>query len=220
MKKCMLLSFLLLNPFIARAMEDNFLSFFSSLFESNKVSSPLQAVQVNKNEFKKLLHVYSWSINGLSYAIVQAERSYLNNLITDKPTEFFLYCYNQSMHGYISFMSIMNDSLLDTCKEVCINGYSALGAAIIAENVSVKDKRWFVRKLKKKGFTLTAKDRTLIALELQDSIPVEQKQMMVALLQGQQKDVLASLPHEIRKYIVDRIMRLYKEKEWFYFLLR
>ncbi len=125
-------------------------------------------------------------------------------------------------------------SLLNACKEARIDGYSALGAAIMFKSsllsngvwyvlltemdASIEDKFNLTQDLPQKGFTLTEKDKTLLALELYDSIPAEHEQMMVVLLQDQQKGNLAMLSHDVRRYIVEYAVRLYKEKAWFSFL--
>lgn len=93
--------------------------------------------------------------------------------------------------------------LLDECRKSRKGeGYSALGAVIIAHNVSVEVKRNVIQKLLLHGFEFTQTDRALAGLYLFDAIPVEQKAKMVFLLcYDNHEDSFLSLLPEIRNYI-------------------
>jgi len=249
MQKCIALLLFILNPFVACAMENDSSSFFASWYSylpewltSSSVSlSPMQQVQVDKNEFEELLYVSTGSYQLLIYRCSELQRLSLNSLINDNPVEFLLYCYNQAMHGnLVSNFAIIDDSLLNTCKKVRLNGYSALGAAIIATHgyvrqdkydtaedgsivlneYFIKVKPYFIQALMQDGFTLTEKDRTLVALELYDAIPAEHKQTMILLLNDKQESYFSVLPHDVRRLIVSAMVRSFKKEHWLCVLLQ
>ncbi len=137
--------------------------------------------------------------------------------IIDDPTVFLHYCYSQKYHqdsanDFKEFT--MSADLLNKCQHVSIDGYSALGAAIVAPDVSVKTKRDFVRQLMSFGFKLTQKDKVLAELMVYDSISVDHKKKMILLLSNYQKDNWCMLPHDVRKFIVYYMIDLFKDKSW------
>ncbi|HJZ23113.1 MAG TPA: hypothetical protein VJ201_01535, partial [Candidatus Babeliales bacterium] len=101
--------------------------------------------------------------------------------------------------------------LLDACQKIRKgDGYSALGAVIIAPDVCIEDKRDFIRQLMMHGFELTQKDKALAALELYDEIPAEQKATMVCLLCVYKEGNLSILPYDIVQYVIQYIISLHK----------
>jgi hypothetical protein len=232
MQKRMLLLLFLLSSSVVRAMEEEERSFrcfallrsyISTWFVASQISlSPIQEAQRSKSNFEKEL------VPGGSFTITILRDG---QTIDFSPDAFFKYCYNQNMHDSCDFWVVkiddlddtyidnFNGSLLDNYKEARIDGYSALGAAILAEDVCIEYKRNLIQRLLEKGFTLTEKDKMLLALELYDTIPAEQEQMMILLLHNHQEDSFG-LPHDVRKYIVDYVVRLYKEKSWLYALFQ
>jgi hypothetical protein len=140
--------------------------------------------------------------------------------ITASPVKFLKYCYNQRVHKQCKKaidIDSLNGPLLDTCKAVQINGYSALGAAIIAD-VSLVARQEFIKRLLKKGFTLTEKDKKLSLLKFHSEICEGDRKAMIMLLQDHKKGNFALLPHDVRKYIVNYMVHLYKEKYSCYLL--
>jgi len=228
MKKRNLLLLFVFSPFVICAMENDFLSSFPLLRSylpvlrsdtfaqttSQVCLSPMQRIQANKDAFKKLLYVSSWSQKADSYKHPAVWRTYLENIINNKPVEFLLYCYNQPLHGR-NFGFYPDNFLLNKVREAFINGYSALGAAIIAEDTYddklVPIKPRFIQRLIRYGFELTEKDRMLVALEFFDNIPA---QTMILLLNDKQKGDFSVLPHDVKRSIVDYTVRLFKKEHW------
>ena len=111
--------------------------------------------------------------------------------ITDDPTIFLHYCYSQQYHkdSAIDFVELtISIDLLNKCQHARIDGYSALGAAIVAREVSVESKRNFIRQLMDFGFKLTQKDKVLAELMVYDSISANHKKKMILLLCDDQED--------------------------------
>ncbi len=233
MKKRIALLLLLLSPFIVCAMEDNSSSSFAScytyipLWFASESTTPLQDLQASKSEFEVRLKL-GWSLQDWMSITLG---SFSRRAIHDNPTEFLRYCYNLKLHndpiGFELSDLDKDASLLNKCKEVQIDGYSALGVAIIAKDASVivnkcilvSIKPRFILQLLNKGFTLSEKDRTLVALEFFDNISAEQKKTMISLLNDKQEDNFSVLPHDVRRLIVDYMVSLFKKEHWLCVLL-
>ena len=71
---------------------------------------------------------------------------------------------------------------LRRCIDARINGYSALGAAMLAKDVSIDDKRDFIQQLLNYGFELTKKDSAILKLEFCDGLSADQQAKMIFLL--------------------------------------
>lgn len=233
MQKYSLIAFFVLSPFIACAMESDSSSFFSSWnisswSGSNKVLTPLQEVQKSKSEFEAQLQL-EWSFKTM---LPRTNRLFSPSSIKSNPVEFLKFCYHQKLYeelmGVCIDLSDLNQdiSLLNACKEARIDGYSALGAAIIAEPAfsfmdnTTEIKPAFVLSLVEIGFEFTEKDKTLMALTLYKSIPKKQQKTMIFLLQNHRdEEGYFSMPLDVRKYIVQYIMRLFKTEVWLCSLL-
>ena len=100
------------------------------------------------------------------------------------------------------------NNLFNSYKEAQIDGYSAIGAAIIAPDVSTESKRDFIKQLIDLGFKLTPKDKMLAELELYNAIPAEKKAEIVAFLS--RKD----MPYDVTKKIVSCMLDLYRKDYW------
>lgn len=189
-------------------------AWFTKKQVSCSVLSPMQKLQEDKSKFEARLHIVKCSFAELLPRSIENEN----------PNEFFRYCYHQNLHNEFEFgtadVEDLRGSWFEACKKAQINGYSAVGAAIIAKDVFVEYKRSFIQKLMNKGFQLTEEDRKLVVFELYDAIPAEQKKFMISLLQDHKEGNLALLPYDVRKYIVDYIVHLYRDKEWLYSLLQ
>lgn len=221
MQKRMLLALVFLSSFGVHAMEAEAASFIvagftylSTLLTSSAVPlSPMQKVQVDKSEFEYQLQI-GWHLRTL----IPLVSGYFRDRVKINPAVFPRYCYIQKFHRELDACFKLSDLdqdaiLLNECKEARINGYSALGAAILAKDVDIEYKKDFINQLMDKGFTFTENDKALIALELYNAIPAEEKQMMLFLLHDHQEGGLTLLPHEVKRYIVDCALCLYKEKE-------
>lgn len=200
-------------------------------FVSVKVLTPLQEIQICKNKFADQLQISMFSGE---YWLPETNGVFSTWRIQRHPVEFLKYCYHQNRHeeNYGIFFINLSDfnqdaSLLNACKNACIHGYSALGAALIAEDapsllnriLKTSYKQDFILRLLEKGFQFTEKDKKLVALHLHDVISAGQKQMMISLLCEPQKGNLVLLPHDVRGCIVDYIVHLHKKSDWLCALL-
>lgn len=136
-------------------------------------------------------------------------------VVNANSTNFLLYCYYRKYHDDFERGSMeelaLHKKLLNACKNARIDGYSALGAAIIANGLSIKTKRDFIQQLMNHGFELTEKDKTLAAAEFCDNIPAEQRAKINSLLASGQGN-LSLLPYDIRKFIAYTMMNTLKEE--------
>lgn len=232
MQRRLLLLLFFVSSFGVHAMEYEYQSSFMALqpfpptcFGNVKVLTPFQEAQESKNKFEAQLQL-KWSWDGM---LQVTKGSFTLPKVKSNPIEFLKYCYHQKRHYVdktfpVGLSNLDQDvSLLNTCKNTCIDGYSALGAAILAEDTLVilnkntmetQYKPYFIFKLLQKGFRFTEKDKILVALHLHDVISAEQKQMMISLLCEPQEGNLALLPHDVRKYIVNYIVHLHKKSDW------
>lgn len=217
MKKRILLLLLALNMLNIRAMDEkeSFVHCFLVLrsyvpaWLKSKNPSPMQYLEESKKKFESQLQKNLWSsslMDSIAVGMFVRTRHY------DDPFEFLKYCYNHDLdcNERLAFAVSIDDLsilLLDKCKEVRIDGYSALSAAILAKNIP-ENKSIFIQELVQKGFMLTADDRKLIALELYSIIPVEQKEIMIFLLQDHKEGNLSLLPYDVRKCMVDYMVQL------------
>lgn len=185
------------------------------LLEAIKKDNPIRSPKAVCDMEGDLEHsVESWYLNVL---LNPYTCRFKGKGMVENPLIFLYYCYYQQYHN--EYPSTQRERIekqlgssldvLNMCKMVQINGYSALGAAIVAKNVAIENKREFMQKLIDYGFKLTQKDRTLVELDLYDSIPGEQKKSMVLLLSDHTQGNLSILPHDVRKYIVHYILRPY-----------
>ncbi len=196
-------------------------SFFS---QSPKESQRIKDIRKNKNDFEKELQL-SNLFKGLSPNVIAGYHalgsgnpeydifnSSLRSPIAISPINFLRYCYYQKFHNDKSKEDIQklasDASLLNDFKNIQVDGYSALGAAIIAPGVSIESKRNFIEQLMHLGFQLTKKDRMLAELELYDAIPEGEKTKMILLLS--KKDTLP----EIKQNIVGCMLQLYRVTSW------
>ena len=129
------------------------------------------------------------------------------------PARFLSYCYYQKYHEKNKQMGIEGafvfEDGLSGCMNARINGYSALGAAMLAKDVSIDDKRAFIQQLLNYGFELTKKDSALLKLEFCDGLPIDQEAKMIFLLCDHKENSFSMLPPEVRTLIVYCMMRPY-----------
>lgn len=137
---------------------------------------------------------------------------------TNDSTSFLLYCYYQKNHDDWDRTDIdylikpEHAELLKKCKEAHIDGFSALGAAIAAKDITIETKRNFIQKLMNCGFELTEKDTLLAAAELHDEILTQQETGVLSLLLGQGN--FAILPEDVRRCIMESMIDVFKITLW------
>ena len=220
MKKQITLSLLILSTTFAHAMEKessflNFFSWFSSTSNQEPNESKLiTGLRKNINDFENQLKLTKWEETQKTY-IIQVTFQPFAYIKTD-PIIFIEYCYYQKFHEteMVDFNAICTDtSLLKKYQEVKIDGYSALGAAMLAKEKSIKEKRKFIEKLIRYGFKPTQKDMGIVELTLHDNI-TEHKKTFLHLLQAQPEVNWSVLPQEIRKNIAHYMIELFKKEFW------
>lgn len=211
MKKRILLSLLLTGSTFVHAMknEPSFLDSFLSWFSSNQTpneSKLIKALRKSKNKFNEELgDIYCINYNGYK----------------PDPREFLGYCYCHSIKDDIGFCPLrtlralnLNPSMLEKYHEVRCNGYSALGATMMAEDTSIKEKHTLIQKLiTRYAFKLTLKDIGLAELILYDAI-TEHHKTFLHLLHAHSSIHWSALPQEVRTQIAQHMIRLFKNEFW------
>ncbi len=208
MHKCRALLLFLASSWSAFAMEDNSANVLRSLLptwfsrsHTSKEAKPIRGLRKSKNKFEKQLQTNKVPTK---YMLPMTDVLCLIDVIDKHPIEFLKYCYHRNMHTYICMRIEQLDesaSLFNNYKDIYIDGYSALGAAIIAD-IDIEPKRDFIKRLMKHGFELTIKDKAVATLELYDAIISKQKEVMVCLLSTVGPGNFLMLPRDIRKNIM------------------
>ncbi len=187
MKKQILASLLIASPTFAHGMENNssFLSSFSwsSLLPAwltNNESELISDLRKDTNNFKnKLKPSFSES---LLIPIIESKFVSPHAKITIDPKK---YLDSHTCLGAFSLYYLTKDILikdfdnvthaLSACQSAQIDGYSCIGAVIIANKGSIVEKRSFIRELINRGFKPTTKDIRLTNLIFYDEISEEYK---------------------------------------------
>lgn len=219
MQKFLVLSLLVMSSSMYTMEKYSVSSFFSYLRsfvcsdQNLNESELIQGLRANKNKFEEQLQLNKWDteyMNNVPNGLFSPEE------IDKDPINFLKFCYWQDLElsGYInvSIRQFDEPSLLYKCKNARIDGYSALGAAIIAKDVQDPCKGGFILELKDRGYTLTEKDKELLVLELYDAISVKDKEIMILMLCNHKMSNLSVLPHDVRNYIVQYMIASLKDK--------
>lgn len=135
---------------------------------------------------------------------------------------FLQYCYYQKFHKneFINLDAICADVFsLKEYQEVNIDGYSALGAAMISKEQSIKERQLLIQELMGHGFKPTIKDIELAEFILYDEILAkEQKKKLknkyIHLLHPDSPAYWFSLPQEVRRLIAQCFIRVLKKDLW------
>lgn len=150
---------------------------------------------IEENISRNVVVGFDCSVKKMFHAFFQSS----TNL---KPINFLRYCFyqfchtdqnKQEMQQLISQYPDLHP--LDEYKKIEINGYSAIGAAILAPEVSIENKREFIEQLLNLGFLPTKKDVMIAKLQLYDAIPPEEKEKMMLFLR--QKELLPEIKRNI-----------------------
>jgi hypothetical protein len=129
----------------------------------------------------------------------------------------YCYCYRhwkKNTYWEIDIQNLrglsLNKPILNKCLNANINGYSALGSAIIAEYISSEERYILIQELTKYGFKPTQKDIGIAQLHLYDNIP----KIFYHLIYPSLGVNWAILPKEIRLSIMRYIIQVFKNKFW------
>ena len=205
-------------------------SYIPSWFgQSPKESEHIQALRKDKNDFEQELKTIKGGMLSSDSDRLPAlfpatwpdrvmcddkQCFYLPSPIMKSSIKFLQYCYYQKFHMDKSKENMQDlasanfKDLLDAYKEAQIDGYSAIGAAIIAPDVSIESKRNFIEQLIDLGFKPTKKDKMLAELQLYDAISAEKKAEIVAFFS--RKD----MPYDVTKKIINCMLDLYRKDYW------
>lgn len=196
--------------------ESSLLSFFS-WFSSNqtpKESKLISDLRANKNEFEDKLRNKEVKrlLENEEYMSIFPFSAYN---MTSTPIKFLQYCYYLKFHENMFNMRLDDIDIpsLKKCREARLNGYSALGAAIISDDTSIQEKRNFIKTLMiKYDFKPTLKDISLAELYLYDNISAEHKKIFIHLLHTHASTDWSVLPQEVRKHIAQYMIQLFKNE--------
>ncbi len=145
-----------------------------------------------------------------------------SSLIDSCPQEFLKYIYYEEFHKteYLFNLELLSKdpNLLKKCLIAQIDGYSALGAAIIASTKkpspsqlddSIQRKRFLIKNLMKIGFKPTSKDKELAYLELYERTPEDSecKLQLAFLSKTYHPSELPKLPIEIVRHIASYVTK-------------
>lgn len=232
---CVLVSLLMISVSFAHAMEkrtrslESLFSLVRSCFVSQE-SSTMQLIRTDKNNFEQKLLMpkvarkkypdqvpIAWTYfprnKDIEFWYFKLLLDPFFEKIKDDPSVFLYYCYYQKHHkdrelDLLEFVVFSTD-LLNKCLHMCIDGYSALGAAMLAKDITDDNRRDFIRQLIDFGFTCTQKDKVLAELLLYDSISVKHKKTMILLLCDDHRSDFSILPYDVKKYLIYWILRPY-----------
>lgn len=128
---------------------------------------------------------------------------YINPILINTEKLFVKWCYRISLHRDetdIHAILITQPDLLQRCIAYQ-EKYPVIGAAILAEDVTIEGKRKFIEKLLFHGFILTVGDVSLAMLTLYDELP---KTKIMLFLQS------SIVTEDVKWHIVHLILQIYK----------
>ncbi len=224
MKKQILISLLISSSAFAYGMEDDIWRWFSSwrsylptCFSSTQKLNESQLIsdlRAKRNIFEGKFAYNQWIYPLEEYSI--ALHPFSVDEIDTMPTQFLHYCYYQKFHTILGMTLNHLDtsaSLLIKCQNAQTNGYSCLGATMIAKDMLTEEKRDFIDELLKRNFKPTPEDIQLTKLILYDGITTHQTTILHLRHAHSQAD-WSVLPPEIRKLIALYMIELFKSELW------
>lgn len=181
-------------------------------------SEKIIALRAKKEAFENQLKVSSF--NATRKKFFSKDLPFCGLQVQNDPTVFLQYAYYisdddiqtaplENMHGidrhthgpiHIFFQIERNDiqAIKNSCIPAAINGYSALGAALISKTISRAQKRVFLQQLLDLGFKTTPGDHELAYLEAYDASGIRPgAKFMLALGRNDKNCILTKLPPEI-----------------------
>jgi hypothetical protein len=217
-KSYQLLSLFIVSFVSTYTMETD-LSRRSSMKQASSESQLVSSLRHNKDNFENQLKLDK-SVE-LQTSILPTTLQFFSFGYLD-PMRFLQYCYYQKFHNneFINLDAICADAFsLKEYHEVDIDGYSALGAAMISKEQPIKERRIFIQELMEHGFKPTTKDIGLAELILYDEILAkEQKEKLknkyIHLLHPDSPVFWFLLPQDVRRQIVQCFILLLKKDLW------
>lgn len=222
--KYIILSLLIAHPTFTHVMEKNSLPSHSFLLsEYSRIRSlpkqiqyqgkPSSDIRESKDKFEGQLQLDNEIEKQKIYMSLTLPLFSIHN-IDANPIKFLQYCYYQKFHenGFVQLRHF-NTCLYRKCQKEQIDGYSALGAAIIAKETPIQKRCKFIQRLIRHGFKPTPKDIELAELILYDEKPIELYKTLLHLLSHSEIN-WSVLPLEIRKEIAHCMVELFKKDFW------
>jgi hypothetical protein len=207
MNKHILLSLLITSPVFVHAM-DNETSCANLILKYSKVKKSYDFCFENQLKVDRYIEC-----SGLGLS-----RFFSRISMHQDPVRFLQYCYYKKIHKDnnneldIKRLRMLNKPIpLQAFQNARIDGYSALGAAMIAKDISYDEKRDFIQVLINYDFKPTQKDIELAKLILYDEITKQSKPMLHILYSQANWSVL---PKEVRKTIIQNMIQLFKNELW------
>lgn len=229
MKKHILISLLIISPTFMHAMEletSSFLNSFSfssitpTWFSSNqtpKESKLITNLRAKRNALENKLRNDKVK-NYLAHDNMLTLAHPFNMFTISNPDKLLQYCYYLKFHNSEFNLRLfeLDNRIINDCKKAQLDGYSALGASIIADDTTTDEKRNFIQKLIHLGFKSTPKDIELAELALYDNIPTKQKKTILLFLSNHQENNLSLLLPEIKTQIIQYMLQTFRNE--FYLL--
>lgn len=210
MKKQITLSLLIITTTFAHTMEKESLS---PCNQNSHESEMIQYLRKEKHNFEEQLMDGSWDQNKINYdATLILSKFWRDDF---NYIDFFRTCYYKSYHETSIFNLPFSSDLLDTYKNTQIDGYSALSAAILTQNISHDEKLNFIQNLINLDFKFTTKDMALAELYVYDSDQIQTyKNICIHILQNNPNSHWFTLPYDVRKEIVRLLIGFFKKDIW------
>lgn len=235
MKKCILLALILHSSFLYPMENDSWISALclwgshvSSAVQSFLPSRPPKESQLildlrnRKNKLEEQLETYV-QIRFHKFLSPFSIQIFWKPVAAIQPYEFLQYCYYQKYHDSEPYMATSHldddECFLELCMEASIGNCSALGAAILASDVSFKEKKYFIQTLRERGFVPTQEDIQLAEFVLYEEVLRQEqetklKTKFIHLLHPNSPAYWRDVPQEVRKIIASYLLELIKKDYW------
>jgi hypothetical protein len=142
--------------------------------------------------------------------------------IHQEPHKILRYCYYLQYHTIQDTEACFTQlnthaDVLEQCRKEHEGGCSVLGAIMLAKKVRLRQKK---RDLMQKFmehyfFELTEQDRKIATLMWYDTIPVQEKRIMIFLLCYCSNNYLNGLPYDVTRYIMQYMLACAKQEYCF-----
>ncbi|HLX54489.1 MAG TPA: hypothetical protein VKR58_11135 [Aquella sp.] len=166
-------------------------------------------IRADKDKFEEQLKLDKKAEIQKTYILPVTLQLFSKKGVEAKPIRFLQYCYYQKFHKneMENLQTLQDDfTLLNKCLNAQIDGYSAIGAAMLAPDMPLYAKYNFVQELINLDFKPTPQDIEIAELILYDEIMKNQlglefKKKLIHLLHPGSPAHWHILPHDVRKLI-------------------
>ena len=187
---------------------ESFVSFESLSLWGSKKKIPENILKFRKEkiEFEQALQLNKFTEFQKNYIIPVRLQLFSAGRMNNNAVKFLQYVYYKKFHKNELFFNLSDllryTILLHKCQNARLLGYSALGAAVIAKDITYEEKKLFIELLMAFQFVPTDKDKELAYLEWHERTPLQER-IKFLLVKGSKDpgSVLSTVPLEIIKYI-------------------